>query len=402
MAISPATRHLLSQSVIRAQLGVYTLARLGSGMTILALLLTAHAALHTYSLAGLVSGAYGIGVAVGVPVSGRLADRRGVRVALPAAAVLNAAGLAVVLLDARFAVLVVGAALAGLGLPPTPACLRAGWRRLPDEQRSALFALDGIVLEAAQLVGPLVVGFLAAAVAPRFTLFIAAITTAGAALLAAASDGERPSTGPSPAGRTGPLRVPEVRLLLVLLALLTGALGLVEIAAVAFGTAHGSPARSGLLLAAMCAGSIGGGLALTLRPAPVTTAVLVRRSVGAAVGIALLPLAGDSFPLLLTLMIVGNVAIAPLFATTLTLLSDFSPTGQVTETFAWISTANYVTTAIGTALGGGLLARLTHREVFAIAAGVLVVGVVPALQLARRTTTTTQIAAPAELLDETL
>src|SRR5215218_6136556 len=145
------------------------LARLPAGMIGLALLLLVREHGGTYAAAGVVSGGYFVGTAVGAPIAGRLVDRRGqARILLTRAVVFPALLLGVCLLALLGAPLVLiglAAAAAGALMPPVGASLRALWPRLfsDAELRAAAYALEASLQEITFVVGPLLVAVLTAA-----------------------------------------------------------------------------------------------------------------------------------------------------------------------------------------------------------------------------------------------
>jgi predicted MFS family arabinose efflux permease len=102
----------------------------------LPLVLTVRDATGSYALAGVVSGAWSVGVAVGAPLRGRLVDQRGSRRALPPLTLVSAMALGVLpLLAQTGSVWAVApmAALSGLSMPPFVASMRVEWQGLLGE-----------------------------------------------------------------------------------------------------------------------------------------------------------------------------------------------------------------------------------------------------------------------------
>jgi MFS family permease len=165
-AAQGAYRALLSRPHAKGLLGWSILARLPLGMAPLALLLLARGEGASYASAGAVAASYGIALALGAPVAGRLVDRRGPHRILLQRAVAYPALLALVaglaLLDAPIAALCVSAAAAGAALPPVAPTVRTVWPRLaPDGLRSTAYALEASLQEIFFVGGPLLVAALA-------------------------------------------------------------------------------------------------------------------------------------------------------------------------------------------------------------------------------------------------
>jgi MFS family permease len=163
---------LLGHAPARSPFLAALVARLPMAMAPLGIILLVQSERGTYSLAGLVTGAYAVGSALGTPLWGRLMDRFGqVRVLLPTAvacaAMLAALALSTVQ-DGSPALLVGLAALAGFAYPAVSPALRSAWRVIfPDaESRRVAFALDATSVELVFVGGPLLLSLLLV-VSPR-------------------------------------------------------------------------------------------------------------------------------------------------------------------------------------------------------------------------------------------
>ena len=363
---------LVRDPVLRRQLELYSLARLPSGMIILSLLLLASARLPTFTRVGGVVAAYTITVAVAAPLAGRLADRIGARRVLPLTAAVQLIGATVLLVSHSPASLIAGAVVTGAGLPPTAACLRARWRDLPTGLRTTVFAVDGIVLEAAQVVGPLLVSLLTAAFSPAAALGAGVGCSAVAAVATSATLAPLTPAGPSVRRWLGPLRLPVVDVLLAVLILVCSAIAVVEVSVVVFASAHHRPAVAGLLFAAMAGGSTVGGVLFAARESRRGARdVLALLCAATAAGFALLLTVGDHTWLLFVVLAVSNVAVSPIFAALFDFVSDVAPDGEIAETFTWLSSGNFVAISAGTALGGVLLTHGDLRLAYLVSVALL-------------------------------
>jgi MFS family permease len=332
----------------RGLLVARTLGSLPIGMVPLGIILLLRASGRSYAVAGIADGAFGVGVATMQPPLGRLIDRVGMgRVLAPLA--LSFPGVLVAMTfagstGAPAALTVCLALLAGASLPPLGACMRSLWPTLIDSPglRPTAFAIDAVLQELAFVLGPPLLALLVTLASPR----IALLAAAAAGGLGAAAFASRAHSRHLPTRRaSGALRSAGVRRLLVMSAVLGGSFGAAEVAMPAFCEHHGArvprmpvPRR---LFVALC-----------------------------SYGLLLAPLLlAPSIPAMAALAFLAGMPIAPIFAGAYLLLDRFSVAGAATETFAWNTTCIVAGAAIGTALGGALIAPGSYRAALALAVG---------------------------------
>lgn len=351
-------------------------ARLPLSMAPLGILLLVEGERGTYSLAGVVTGAYAVGQALGTPVWGRAMDRFGqVRVLVPTATA-SAALLAAVALSTVHggspALLLVLAALCGLCYPPMSPALRSAWRVIFPEpaSRRVAFALDGTSVELVFVGGPLLVSLLLVISPPVVPLLATAAAMLGGSLCYCLTDAARRSrpcsgadggpTGPM-GGRRSAVTAPGVAaLLLVMLAMSIGFGQLDTSLAATAGIVLGDTERVGLLFLAIAGGSAAGGLAFGTRSWPFderhAVPVLLAAFAVLLTGIAGL-LALPEVPLwaLFPLLVVTGATVAPTLIMQQSLLDHLAPSHRLNEAQAFLSASNTTGAAIGTAVAGLLI-----------------------------------------------
>lgn len=362
----------------------YLVGRLGSAMGLLALLLAVRAGTGSFAVAGSVSAGYGIGLACVAPLLGRIADRRSASVVLFVTGLVMPLGLVGTAIGAEHgwpaALLVACAALSGSCAPPFGPCLRALWPIIapdPDRRRIAL-TLESVLLETTFIVAPAIVGGLTALSSARSAVVAAACATAiGALSLAAATPmRQRARTGDVDRHWLGPLRAPSVLILLLIVSVFSVSLGAMEVAVAAFATVHRSPAAAGTLLALWALGSTLGGLwygtaRLTRTPRDMLSLLIL----AVVAGMALVPLARSMW-LLGLILAVGSLPITPAMTTIVSLMTDAAPEGTRTETFTWLSAANWLGLSGGAVLAGILVTRVgTATALWTVVAAMGVAGV---------------------------
>ena len=181
--------------------------RLPISMVPLAVVLLVQQVRGSYSVAGVVTGAYALGATLGTPVLGRLVDRLGQPPVIAAAGTLSALFLVALALtaaggagDPLLLALAVGA---GLSAPPLAATMRGAWRTaLPGEpERLAAYALDAVSVEFVFVVGPLLVGLMLTTTPPAAPLLVTAgLLAVGSLCLQPRGGGAGVATGTAPGG----------------------------------------------------------------------------------------------------------------------------------------------------------------------------------------------------------
>jgi len=348
-------------------------------MAPLGILLLVQGERGTYSLAGVVTGAYAVGSALGTPLWGRLMDRVGqVRVLLPTAVgcavLLSALAFATVLGGAPL-LLVALAALAGFAFPPMSPALRSAWRVIfPDRtSRQVAFALDATSVELVFVGGPLLLSLLLAvspAVVPLLATAAAVLGGNVAYCRTPAARQSRPQRSTisagvgARAGATGPRSAVTATgvaaLLLVMLAMSVGFGQLDTSLAATASVVLGDTERVGLLFLAIAGGSAVGGLVFGTRSwpfderraVPTLLAVFAALLVALAVLLALPPV---SLWVLFPLLVVTGATVAPTLIMQQSLLDHLAPAQRLNEAQAFLSAANTTGAAAGTALAGVLI-----------------------------------------------
>lgn len=337
-------------------LGGTLLGRLPNGMAALAIVLFTRAHGGGYTLAGVLSAAYGLAMAAGQPVLGRAMDRFGQPRILASGAVAAAAGFAMLAVAGLrpLPVAMGGVLLAGFATPPLEAGLRALWPSVlagPAEVQAA-YALDAAAQELLFTCGPLLV-IVAASVSEGAALVFTGLLGVAGTLVVTSSGPSRAWRGEGGGGHwAGPLRSSGIRVLIASLTCVGVALGVFSVAVVTYADTRHVSYASGLLLTLMSAGALIGGIVYGRRP---RQGPAYRRLVLLMTGLAAgyLPLAwAPPFPVMPLLAVFSGVFLAPVLACTFTFVDRLAPRGTVTEAFAWLVTAFGVGSAVGAALAG--------------------------------------------------
>lgn len=338
--------------------------KLSFAMVSLAMLLLVQAEQHTFLVAGLATGAFGVANVASAPTRARLVDRWGQRRTLNALAigyaVLLIAFVAVTVAGSPAAVIVVTAALAGLFPPPIGAAMRVIWARLSpsDSHKTRAYGLDAVAEELVFTVGPVGVAGLAVLWSPAAAVLCAAALALAGTVGMTSSAGSRGVTATVPARRArrtlGALAAPGMAPMLLVLVAVGAILGSVEILAAAFADNLGNPDLAGLLLATFAAGSAAGGLVYggTSWPGTAAHRLLI---LGVAMTLACggLLLISDSPAVAIALVAVG-LFLAPAMITGYLLADDLTTAAERTEASAWVNTAVNAGAALSVA-GIGLL-----------------------------------------------
>ncbi|MFC0624239.1 MFS transporter [Kribbella deserti] len=355
-----AYRNLWRTRGVAALLSSALLARLPATASMVPMAYLAKDAAGSFGWAGVVAGAYSVGMAIGGPAWSRWADRCGGK------GVLLVTGLAWSVLIAALALLPtdlyrwmpVVALVAGAFVPPVTSTLRAGWPRLVrGRDLRAAYALDATAQELVFVAGPMLGALVVSVASPRTGLLTAAVA-AGISIWWFSANQPAPkahdeSTGTRLTARG--LLWHRYRLpLIASFGLMVMAFGAVSIGVVAFADEQGNRLIAGGLEAVWALGSLLGGVVAGALPGRRTSAVW-RRGLMVSAGMLLCVFATGSAWTLGAALFVSGCFLAPTVGALYERLGTFTPDSVRTEVFGWMGSAGMAGGAIGSSVAGGLV-----------------------------------------------
>lgn len=375
-------RAALTTPGMRGPVVASLLARLPIAMVGLSLLLYVERATESFAVAGLVSAAALVGVALGSVVQGRLMDRFG-----PTRPLVLTTGLftvfvavSVFAVEVGLPVFVLVPLAFGVGAtePMVGSASRALWERMvpAGPTRMAAYAYEAISMEVFFILGPGLAGVMLAAPWAGTGVVVASVLMVVGALWFAMNPVVRAwgAAEQTPRRLLGAFAYPGMRTV-ALAALGFGVtVGFVEVAVPAFAKAAGHASMGGLMLSLWSVSSVIFGVVYGMRPWPRPMHLRLPVLLG---GFALL-----SFLLAIPATLVGLGVVLFLVGTLITpqstahsaAIEQVTPNGMAAEAFGWVITSVTVGLAIGQALSGQLIEHFGTRPAFvaAGAAGLLV------------------------------
>jgi predicted MFS family arabinose efflux permease len=364
------------------------LGRLPASTTGLGTVLLVSGETGSYALAGVVSGTFALAYSVGSPLWSRAVDRRGQGRVLPrsmlAFLLLGAAFVTAVLLRAPQWTWFVLAAGTGASTPNIGSMVRARWAHALGDPlaRQTAFAFESVVDEVVFVVGPPVVTFLAALVAPPAG-FVTGLVLGGAggAWLARQLTTEPPVHAPEPGAGVSRWAAlsPPVLVVTVSYVAIGGVFGAMDVVVVGFARAQGAPAMAGVALAAYAGGSLVAGLVYGLARVPGT---LAARFPGCAVlfGVAAQLLhAVGTLALLVPTTFVAGLSIAPVLVSGMSLVEARVARTALTEALSWTTAGLTAGVTAGAALAGVAVDEWGARTAFVVPATAAALAAVLAL-----------------------
>ncbi|MFJ8190852.1 MFS transporter [Streptomyces sp. NPDC096094] len=355
-------------------------ARQPFAMLTLSIVLLVQHTTGSYGVAGAVAAVTGVAMAVFAPYTGRLADRYGQRaVLLPGVLVHAASGLiltALALADAPLWALFVAAVPTGASVPQVGPMVRARWgvKLKGSPLMGTAAAFESVTDELTFVLGPLIATALCTAVDPAAGLVTEAALTLVGGLLFAAQKSTQPAVGradgdPARAEHVPALRVPGVRVLIVVFLGIGSVFGGMQVSLAAFTESIGEPGLNGVLYGIFAAGNMLSGLAcgaIAWKVAPqrrllVGYAALALTASGLWAAHSVLVLAG--------LGLLVGMCIAPALITGYTLVEGLVPAGARTEAFTWLTGAVALGQAAAVTVSGQLEDRFWDGAGFLVPMG---------------------------------
>ncbi|MBT2467104.1 MFS transporter [Streptomyces sp. ISL-66] len=327
--------------------------------------------------AGAVAAALWLGQALGGPVIGRLADRRGHRPVLLFACAANAAVLvalvAAVLAGLPPAVRLVLAVAAGLTSAQVGPLARARWARLAGEDKAlvgAALSFDTTLDEVGFMVGPALAGILAVAVHPASALVLAAALILLFGTLFALHPTAPGPTGTATAARGDvTLWSPGLALLFALAVLQGAAWSGANTGINALAESAGSAGTAGLVWSAMAVTSSIAGFVTVARPGSADLTVRLRRTI-VAQALLTLPLLAVTGLWGAAFAVAGiGLAVAPHLIALFGLVERAGPAQRMGEAMTVVGSGLIIGQALAAAAAGPLAEAYGHRPAFAVSCG---------------------------------
>ena len=351
-------------------------ARMPLAMYALGIVLAISARDGKYGFAGVLSGVYVFGNAIGIPVLSVLVDRFGQRRLLrPVGVVHLASGITFAVMlktDASNWALTLPALVFGFSYLPFGSLVRARWSSLfagKPELATAL-SVESVLDEVMFVLGPLIATVLATQLDPVLVIYLGVLlVTAGGLWLTTLRESEPPVHAHDDAPHTSALRA-QGMVVLSLASIGMGALfASAEVSMVAFCGQHGHRSWSGFVLACIATGS---GVAGVVYGALDWRSSVLRRFRVQSIVFALLPVvlfAATNVPVLAVCAFVLGLGIAPALITMFGLVQQIVPARSLTEGLSWIGTGLNIGYGAGAALVGGIADAHGARTAFVVVVG---------------------------------
>lgn len=356
------------------------LARLPISMSLIGLLTLVTSTTGSVAAAGLVTGAFALGETVGGPVIARFADRHGQRVPVLVTALLDAVLIVLLVLavqaGAPTPALAALAAVAGLCMPQMGPMARTRWvvliRQGPDRGSerersvSAAMSVEGVLDEAAFVLGPALVGVLTVAVSPTASVVGAAVLIGVFGAVFALHPTSPPGSAPV-RGAGGRIATPALLVLTVPMFCQGLFFGGMSTGVTAFAASSGHGDLSGLMYAVMGASSAAAGLLTASLPARFSLTARTRVAAGALFVFSLpLYLPHGAATLAAAIFVLG-AAIGPHIVSLFGLIERAAPPSRLSQSMAVVLSSLILGQALGSVVSGAVADAFGYQGAFALA-----------------------------------
>jgi MFS family permease len=374
------------------------LGRLSLAMIGLALLLAVVDATNSFTVAGLMTGTFGLTNVIASPWRARSVDRWGQRRTLNLLALTNAGSLcflAYLLSRGVEAVPPLGAVavLIGLSTPPLGASMRVLWASVTPvgPLRTRAYSIDAVAEELTFTTGPVTIAAVIAATSPLTGLLVTAtvVFTGTIGMTSGAVSARQTGTPHRLPLQDKPLRQKGFTPILFILLGVGIILGAVEVAVPAYADRESSVTLAGWLLSAFAGGSAVGGLIYGRRTwrSTLRSRLVILCSV-MSLGTIALAFAGSVAGSVLILVAIGFF-LAPSLITGYLVADTITTSAARTEASSWINTSVNLGASLSAAAVGLIVDEHSPKTA-------LIVGGTTALVLTATMWLITRRAAPAD------
>ena len=375
-------------------------ARLPLAMLTVGALTLVTTASGSYAAGGFAAGAVGIGSALGAPLLGYLADKRGQRIVLLASALLNTVAIAALLVvtltsggftGSALSLVLVASFVTGFTCPQIGPLARVRWmamtRHTPRSDLDTALSYEGTADELTFVLGPALVGLLASLIAPWLPLALAAVLTitlvsAFAVHRTVAFSDDAPAAGSAGSEEGAESAAPrDYRPALVLLPVagmiaIGTFFGSTQTFLTAFAGDFGVAESSGLLYAVMGLSSAFAALSVAYWSRRFGHTGRWMASAAGMAGVAAALALPHSVPAMLAVLLVLGIFVGPTMVTIFSIGSAVAPGHRLGTVMTLLASGIVSGTAIGSALAGTLAEAAGAAGAAAVpasAAGILLV-----------------------------
>lgn len=358
-------RHLFGLTG-RTYIVVAFLARLPLAMSQMGVLLLIAHTTGSYGAGGTSAGALAVANAIGSPILGAASDRLGQRTVVLGQSLISAVGLVAVVVAAEsgiaWAWAAVAAAVGGFFIPQAGPLARVRWRPIitssgrPGSVRliDTAFSYEGSADEASFVLGPALVGSIAAVVDPGVGICTAAALLAIFGTWFAIHPTARLRSSRTGVTASGRLLTPALATLMLAQLIIGMIFGSVQTGTTVIATDAGHAGVAGLVQALLGIGSVAAGLSMAALPARIGYVTRWRVTATGLFVLASPLLLVHSLALLCPVLIVLGCCVAPYMITTFTLGEQLTPPSRTGTAMTLLAAA----TGLGYALGAAVAGRL--------------------------------------------
>ncbi len=379
-----AYAHILRTPHARSRLAAVFLSSLPLGMLSLAIVLCVQEWTGELRAAGLLSGLFGLGNAVGLSLQGSLIDRFGSRKVVLAAggtcafALLGFVGVGVH--DGPLWIIGAAVTTAGISVPAITTAVRSWIPEVcaEDTVRGASYALLSVLFRGAMTIGPLVVSGAMLLHGAEIAVVLAAVLIIAATLIFSFAGGRELQNKAAPLGQgPGPeaVRSSGLRTLLVSAGCIGLAVGVTNVAVPGVMTSAGVAAVAGAAFGALALGEMLAALGFGSRRwrGQRRTQMLLAQSMVVVVAVLIFVVAAQPW-LLVFAMFLGGAMRAPVSILQSSLLDDVVPKAHLARGYSALVAVTLLSHAAGNAMAGLLADQIDPHNVLLVPAVALALG----------------------------